>query len=120
MEGSQPRATADRTTGNPGVSSKFELPPRSPNIDATDSFRGLLMEGASLGPIFQPGDVCPNGGTYEVTHRAHRAPHMVVVRKGELFPRCNGCGDSVRFRFLKPAAEECVLKLERRTHKHCA
>jgi hypothetical protein len=78
------------------------------------------MEGASLGPILQPGDVCAKGGTYEVTHQAHRASHTVVIRKGELFPRCNGCGEAVRFQLINPVAEEPVPARGKRTHKYGA
>ncbi|MGZ4845859.1 MAG: hypothetical protein ACXV75_14210 [Candidatus Angelobacter sp.] len=64
------------------------------------------MESANLGKELQPGDVCTQGGAYEVTHWAHRGPHTVVVRKGEILPRCNGCGDAVRFRFISGVAED--------------
>ncbi len=34
-------------------------------------------------------------------HRAHRAPHPVVVLKGETFPSCRGCGSQVRFELVE-------------------
>jgi hypothetical protein len=58
------------------------------------------MKGAGFGRELLPGDICTQGGVYQVTHHAHRAPHKVAVRKGDSFPRCNRCGDAVRFRLL--------------------
>lgn len=46
---------------------------------------------------YAAGDTVPESGIYHAVHRAHRAPHAVVVLKGEIFPSCRGCGSSVRF-----------------------
>jgi len=75
------------------------------------------MESANLGPELQPGDVCTHGGAYEVTHRAHRGPHTVMIHKGETFPRCNGCGDAVRFRLVKEAEEIAPTRGKRARRK---
>lgn len=59
------------------------------------------MESANVGPLLQPGDACSQDGAYEATHAIHREPHTVMVRKGEIFPRCNQCSDAVRFRLVR-------------------
>ncbi len=62
---------------------------------------GAAMKSANVGPLLQPGDGCSQDGAYEATHTIHREPHTVMVRKGEIFPRCNQCSDAVRFRLVR-------------------
>jgi hypothetical protein len=59
------------------------------------------MEGARRGEDYSPGALCTRGGVYQVIHHAHRAPHKVLIRKGDPFPRCKVCGEAVRFRLVK-------------------
>ena len=66
------------------------------------------MEGATREEEHPPGELCTQGGIYQVVHHAHRAAHKVLVRKGDLFPRCNGCGEAVRFRLIKQAGQPPV------------
>ena len=64
------------------------------------------MEGATPETEFQPGDICTQSGVYQVIHRAHRLPHKVVIAKGDTFPRCQRCGDDVRFWLLTVSGTE--------------
>lgn len=63
------------------------------------------MEGVSSGDDLLPGELCTQSGIYQVTHHAHRVPHNALVQKGDRFPRCNECGDAVRFRLVKQAGQ---------------
>ena len=72
------------------------------------------MEGEEPEKEHQPGDTCTQSGIYQVTHLAHRAPHKLSVKKGDIFPRCNGCGDSVRFRLLKLGGTEEKIRGKQR------
>jgi len=63
------------------------------------------MAGASRAEDLPPGELCTQGGVYQVIHHAHRVPHKALVRKGDRFPRCNGCGAAVRFRLIKHVQE---------------
>ena len=67
------------------------------------------MDGDTSATELQPEKICTQSGVYRVVHLAHRAPHTVVIRKGDLFPRCNGCGDNVRFLLVKPTSETSPL-----------
>jgi hypothetical protein len=41
-------------------------------------------------------------GIYEAIHYGpHRQPHEAVLIGGNLFPRCEGCGEVLRFRLLR-------------------
>ena len=71
------------------------------------------MEGATRREELPPGELCTQGGIYQVIHHAHRMPHKVLVRKGDLFPRCNGCGEAVRFRLIKWAEEPLPMRAKR-------
>ena len=71
------------------------------------------MEGATRREELPPGELCTQGGIYQVIHHAHRMPHKVLVRKGDLFPRCNGCGAAVRFRLIKEAEEPLPMRARR-------
>lgn len=65
------------------------------------------MEGVSSGDdlLIFPGSLCSQGGIYQVIHREHRAPHKALVRVGDTFPRCKGCGEAVRFRLIRQVSE---------------
>jgi len=65
------------------------------------------MEGVSSGDdlLILPGALCSRGGIYQAIHREHRAPHRTLVRMGDTFPRCRGCGEEVRFRLIKQVSE---------------
>jgi pyruvate/2-oxoacid:ferredoxin oxidoreductase beta subunit len=39
--------------------------------------------------------------------------HKVLVRKGDRFPRCNGCGEAVRFRLIKQAEQPLPMRAKR-------
>jgi hypothetical protein len=75
------------------------------------------MDGASRGDDLLPGELCTQGGIYQVIHRAHRMPHKVLVRKGDQFPRCNGCGEAVRFRLIKQAEQPLRMRARRARKK---
>lgn len=71
------------------------------------------MEDASFGDDLLPGALCNQSGIYQVMHHAHRATHHVLVRAGDLFPRCNGCGVEVRFRLVKQAEQPLPMRAKR-------
>ena len=71
------------------------------------------MEGASSGDDLLPGARCTQSGIYQVIHRAHRPAHKVLVRTGDLFPRCNGCGAGVRFRLVKQVSQPAPTRAKR-------
>jgi hypothetical protein len=68
------------------------------------------MEGANLGEDLPPGELCTKSGIYQVTHHAHRVTHNVLVRKDDRFPRCNECGDAVRFGLVKQVSEPVSMR----------
>jgi len=48
------------------------------------------------------GSRVPQTGIYEVIHRGrHREAHEAVLIGGNVFPACEGCGESVQFRLLR-------------------
>ena len=50
------------------------------------------------------GSRVPESGIYEVIHHGqHRQAHEAVLIGGNLFPRCEGCGEVLRFRLLRTA-----------------
>lgn len=78
------------------------------------------MEGATRGEEHPPGELCTLDGIYQVIHHAHRVAHKVLVRKGDRFPRCNGCGEAVRFRLIKQAGLQPPLVRAKRARKKSA
>lgn len=53
---------------------------------------------------YTSGSRVPQSGVYEMIHRGqHREAHEVILIKGNLFPRCEGCGEALRFRLLRAA-----------------
>jgi len=60
------------------------------------------------GDLFKSGDTVPTSGIYDVLHDKldgddHAHTHHVTAVRGEVFPQCRGCRDSVRFRLHLPA-----------------
>jgi hypothetical protein len=43
------------------------------------------------------GAIIPESGIYRVADSAHRLPHEVTLLKGETFPKCQKCADTVTF-----------------------
>jgi hypothetical protein len=72
------------------------------------------MEGDMPEAEFRPGDLCTQSGIYWVTHVAHRAPHKLVIEKGDTFPQCNGCTDAVRFHLLQQSGNDEKIKGKQR------
>ena len=50
---------------------------------------------------FNSGTVIPASGIYSVHHLGHRLPHEVTLLKGEIFPKCQRCGDAVTFKVVR-------------------
>lgn len=75
------------------------------------------MEGADLVDELLPGELCTQSGIYQVRHRVHRLAHKVLVRKGDQFPRCNVCGDAVRFRLVKQIDQPVAVRAKRARKK---
>ena len=75
------------------------------------------MKNGSHGEEFPPGELCAQDGIYQIIHHAHRVTHQVLVRKGDRFPRCNGCGEAVRFRLIKQAGEQPPARAKRARKK---
>ena len=71
------------------------------------------MEGVSSGDDLLPGALCSQSGIYQVIHREHRETHHVLVRVGDTFPRCRGCGEAVRFRLVKQVSEPTPMRAKR-------
>ncbi|HEY2363483.1 MAG TPA: hypothetical protein VGK36_20345 [Candidatus Angelobacter sp.] len=72
------------------------------------------MEGDEPETERQPGDTCTQSGVYLVTHLAHRAQHSLSVKKDDKFPRCNGCGEAVRFHLLKQSGSDEKIRDKQR------
>ena len=49
---------------------------------------------------FFPGAIVPRSGIYRVIHQGHRQPHENSFVRGERFPACQICGDTVRFELV--------------------
>lgn len=54
--------------------------------------------------------VIPVSGIYSVQHSAHRLPHEVTLLKGELFPKCQKCGDAVTFEMVRMLTFQTAAK----------
>jgi hypothetical protein len=59
---------------------------------------------------YRTGHTVTSSGIYRVIHAPHRLPHQVTICKGEQFPRCAKCSDSVVFELLHAA--ECGFSYE--------
>lgn len=55
-------------------------------------------------PFFRVYEDVPFTGVYRVFHSTHRVSHEVVLRAGEVFPRCNKCDEDVHFELLQPVS----------------
>lgn len=61
------------------------------------------MSAFDAAPFFRPQEPVPESGVYRVFHGDHRLAHEVTLLRGETFPRCRTCGDTVHFQLLLPA-----------------
>ena len=52
---------------------------------------------------FCVGDRIPTSGIYRAVHGDHRLAHDITLLTGDVFPRCNKCGDTVIFELLAAA-----------------
>lgn len=66
--------------------------------EATDVFRRR----------FEPGEVVPESGIYQVDHDRHRLMHQATLERGTLFPQCRQCQSFVRFRLLHRVESQIV------------
>ena len=59
-------------------------------------------------PLFRVGDVISYSGIYRAHHSEHRIPHDVTLLRGEVFPPCAKCGNTVRFELVRavPSLED--------------
>ena len=53
--------------------------------------------------VFQPADMVPQSGVYQVLHYQHRLSHDTTILQGDNFPICSECGSNVRFRLVRSA-----------------
>ena len=51
--------------------------------------------------IYRAGEPIPESGIYKVSHSEHRLPHEVTLLHGQRFPRCEKCGELVKFGLVK-------------------
>ena len=69
------------------------------------------------GGSFNTGSIIPESGIYRVIHSAHRLPHEVTLLKGETFPKCQKCAETVTFelvralKFTRFAWQVCLYEL---------
>ncbi|MBZ5507046.1 MAG: hypothetical protein LAO78_16440 [Acidobacteriia bacterium] len=47
----------------------------------------------------------PENGVYRVTHDSHRLMHQATLLKGDRFPLCRQCRESVRFELKRATAK---------------
>ena len=59
----------------------------------------LLQE--AMAETYKTGQVVPHSGIYQVSHDEHRLPHEVTLLRGNTFPPCSKCGNSVVFALLR-------------------
>lgn len=75
-----------------------------------------FMQGTSQAEeVFQPGDEVPESGVYSIRHSLHRENHTATIFKGERFPACAHCGNTVRFVLVRRAtriAEDADFRQE--------
>jgi hypothetical protein len=51
--------------------------------------------------VCHAGQSAPASGIYRVVHKVHRAPHEVVVLRGEELPACRSCKVDVTFMLVE-------------------
>lgn len=51
--------------------------------------------------VYEPGDVVPSDGIYNVIHHKHRLLHGATLTKGMFFPQCRKCHLNVRFVLIR-------------------
>lgn len=68
--------------------------------------RGIrLVQGKQDQPTyFRVYEDVPYNGVYRVFHSGHRVSHDVILKAGEVFPRCNKCGEDVHFQLIQPVS----------------
>lgn len=54
---------------------------------------------------FRAGDSVRIKGIYRVIHYAHRLPHETAILALKTFPKCNQCGEGVRYRLVRSVGE---------------
>ena len=74
--------------------------------DSTAFSAGEFMAAGSGIERFSPGAVVPRSGIYRVIHLGHRPPHENSFVRGERFPACQICGDTVRFELVQGENEQ--------------
>lgn len=55
--------------------------------------------------LFRAGDPVQLKGIYRVLHYAHRLPHETAILVLKIFPKCNQCGDRVRYQLVRSVGE---------------
>jgi hypothetical protein len=55
--------------------------------------------------LFRAGDSVKIKGIYRVVHYAHRLPHETAILVLKRFPKCNQCGDAVRYQLVRSVGE---------------
>ena len=61
------------------------------------------MNEPQAAPFFRAGEPIPKSGIYRVFHVGHRVSHEVTLLRGELFPRCEECGNAAHFELVRAA-----------------
>jgi hypothetical protein len=52
---------------------------------------------------FRSGEAIPETGIYRLSHSAHRLPAEVTLTRGDTFPSCSRCRETVFFYMVRPA-----------------
>ena len=55
--------------------------------------------------LFRAGESVQVKGIYRVLHYAHRLPHETAILVLTTFPKCNQCGDRVRYQLIRSVGE---------------
>jgi hypothetical protein len=58
----------------------------------------------SRAAFFRAGETILRSGIYRVYHADHRLNHELTLLVGEVFPRCEKCGDAVQFELVTAAS----------------
>jgi hypothetical protein len=57
---------------------------------------------------YEPGEIVPASGLYQVNHDSHRLMHQATLEKDARFPQCRQCKMTVRFRLLRWVEDRMV------------